>query len=114
MSKNTSLVLTVDQLKRENEKKIILGSIAAILNEEDLAQELFIENSQPESFLDLRMDLQDWDVAFKLAKEYNILKVLFISRKLVYQYETQNNVKEAMSLYQSSTISNSLSFLNNI
>ena len=45
MSKNTSLVLTVDQLKRENEKKIILGSIAAILNEEDLAQELFIETA---------------------------------------------------------------------
>jgi hypothetical protein len=60
------------------------------------------------------MDLQDCNVAFKLAKEYNILKVLFISRKLAYQYETQNNVKEAMSLYQSSTISNSLSFLNNI
>ena len=36
MSKNTSLVLTVEQLKRENEKKIMLGSIAAILDEEDL------------------------------------------------------------------------------
>ena len=114
MSKNTSLVLTVEQLKRENEKKIMLGSIAAILGEEDLAQELFIESSQPEKALDLRMDLQDWDVAFKLAKEYNVLKVPFISRKLAYQYETQNNVQEAMSLYQSSTISNPLSFLNKI
>ena len=45
MSKNTSLVLTVEQLKRENEKKIMLGSIAAILGEEDLAQELFIETA---------------------------------------------------------------------
>ena len=114
MSKNTSLVLTVEQLKRENEKKIMLGSIAAILGEEDLAQELFIESSQPEKALDLRMDLQDWDVAFKLAKEYNVLKVPFISRKLAYQYETQNNVQEAMSLYQSSTISNPLNFLNKI
>ena len=38
-AKNISLVLTVEELKRETEKKVILGHIAAILGKEDLAVE---------------------------------------------------------------------------
>ena len=114
LAKNISLVLTVDQLKKENEKKIILGHIAAILGEEDLAQELFTESSQPEKALELRIDLQDWSIALKLAKEYCPGKEPFISRRLAYQYETQGNVQEAMKLYETSMIDNKNEFINKV
>ena len=107
-AKNISLVLTVEELKKETEKKVILGHIAAILGQDNHAVELFISSSQPERALELRMDLQDWDEALKLAKEYNKNKEPFISQKLAYQYETQtqSNLQEAMNLYENSYISN--------
>ena len=114
LSKNISLALTVEQLKRENEKKILLGHIAAILGEEDLAQELFLESSQPEKALDLRIDLQDWEIALKLSRDYNTTKEPIIARKLAYQYETQNNIQDAMNLYTKSRIPNPKEFLNKI
>ena len=114
LSKNISLALTVEQLKRENEKKILLGHIAAILGEEDLAEQLFLDSSQPEKALDLRIDLQDWEIALKLAKDFNTTKEPIISRKLAYQYETQNNIQDAMNLYQKSKIINPKDFLNKI
>ena len=114
LAKNISLVLTVQQLQNETEKKVLLGHIAAILGKEDLAQELFVSSSQPEKALDLRMDLQDWDVALKLSKEYNKNKEPFISRKLAYQYETQNNIAEASNLYENSFITNPTEFIKKI
>ena len=80
-AKDISLVLTVNELKRETEKKVILGDIAAILGKEDLAAELFEGSSQPEKALELRIDLQDWEEALKLAKQYNKNKEPFISQK---------------------------------
>ena len=59
-AKDISLVLTVEELKRETEKKVILGHIAAILGKDDLACELFEGSSQPEKAFELRIDLQDW------------------------------------------------------
>ena len=113
-AKTISLVLTVEELRKETEKKVILGHIAAILGNENLAVELFVGSSQPEKALDLRMDLQDWDEALKLAKEYNKNKEPFISQKLAYQYETQNNIQEAMSLYENSYITNPEEFIKKI
>ena len=113
-SKNISLVLTVEELKKETEKKVILGHIAAILGDEKLAVEFFISSSQPERALELRIDLQDWDEALKLAKEYNKNKEPFISQKLAYQYETQNNIQEAISLYENSYINNPEEFIKKI
>ena len=113
-AKDISLVLTVEELKRETEKKVILGHIAAILGKEDLAVELFESSSQPEKALELRIDLQDWEEALKLAKQYNKNKEPFISQKLAYKYETENHYQEAMNLYENSFINNPMEFLKKI
>ena len=113
-AKDISLVLTVEELKRETEKKVILGHIAAILGKEDLAVELFEGSSQPEKALELRIDLQDWEEALKLAKQYNKNKEPFISQKLAYKYETENHYQDAMSLYENSFIDNPLEYIKKI
>ena len=109
-----SLLLTVTQLKKENEKKVILGHIAAILGQEDLAQELFTESSQPEKALELRIDLQDWPIALELSEKYAPSKVPLISRKLAYQYETQTKTQNAIELYENSMIHNPNQFLREV
>ena len=55
-AKDISLVLTVEELKRETEKKVILGHIAAILGKEDLAAESFELSSKPEKTSELGID----------------------------------------------------------
>ena len=113
-AKDISLVLTVEELKRETEKKVILGHIAAILGKEDLAVELFESSSQPEKALELRIDLRDWGEAVKLAKQYGKNEEPFISQKLAYKYETENHYQEAMNLYENSFINNPMEFLKKI
>ena len=113
-AKNISLVLTVQSFKHEYEKSILLGHIATILNDENLAQDLFIKSSKPELALDLRCDLQDWHIALKLAKTYKPHKEPFISRKLAYLLETQNNYAEAIKLYEKSLILRVTEFLNSV
>ena len=111
---NISLVLTVQSFKHEFEKNILLGHIASILGDENLAQELFIKSSKPELALDLRCDLQDWQIALKLAKTYKPHREPFISRKLAYMLETQNNYAEAIKLYEKSLILRVPEYLNSV
>lgn len=103
-AKNTSLVLTVEKLREHHEKKILLGHIASILGEEGKAQDLFTDSSKPEYALDLRIDLQDWNIALKLAKDFKPYKETFISRKIAYQNETNGMHAEALKLYEKSLI----------
>lgn len=111
---NISLTLTVEKLRFEQEKKILLGHIAAILGEEDKAEEFFKESSQPSLAVDLRCDLQDWSIALKLAKEYQKYREVFICKKLAYHNESNNNNSEAIKLYEKSKIQNIVAFLCNL
>jgi WD repeat-containing protein 19 len=113
-AKNSSLILMVEKLRNEHEKKILLGHIASILGEDSLAQELFRESSKPKLAVELRMDLQDWNIALKLANECEPLKEPFISKKIAYQYETQSNYTEAMKIYEKSFINNITEYINSI
>jgi WD repeat-containing protein 19 len=108
---NISLTLTVEKLRCESDKKILLGHIAAILGKEDKAEELFVSSSIPSLSVDLRCDLQDWNIALKLSKEYQAYREVFICKKLAYKHESDNNSAEAIKLYEKSKITNIISFL---
>lgn len=103
-SNNTSLVLTVERLRDEHEKKVLLGHISAILEQENIAQDFFTDSSKPHLALELRSDLQDWNIALKLAKDYQPHREPFISRKIAYQYEKNENISEALKMYEKSLI----------
>jgi WD repeat-containing protein 19 len=53
----------------------------------DLAADVFAGSSNPTLALDLRMDLQDWFAALKLAKQIAPEKEPLICRKLASQVE---------------------------
>jgi len=82
MCKNVGMVYSIQSIKNEVEKNILVGHIASILFKHDLAQELFMRSTRPELALEMRMDLQDWFAALKLAKQIAPEKEQFICRKL--------------------------------
>ena len=50
--------------------------------------------------LDMRMDLQDWFAALKLARQIAPEREQYICRKLASQVENQGNMMEAQKLYE--------------
>ena len=68
MCKNVGMVYSIQGIKHETEKYVLMGHVASILFKHDLAQDCFLKSTKPELALEMRMDLQDWFQALKLAK----------------------------------------------
>lgn len=95
MCKNVGMVFSIQGIKHETEKLVLIGHVASILFKHDIAQEAFLKSSKPELALEMRMDLQDWFQALKLAKQIAPEKEQLICRKLASQVENQGNTIEA-------------------
>jgi len=100
MCKNVGMVYSIQSIKHETEKYILMGHVCSILFKHDLAQDCFLKSSKPELALEMRMDLQDWFQALKLSKQIAQDKEQFICRKLASQVENQGNTIEAQKLYE--------------
>jgi len=81
------MVFSIKSIKNETEKNVLMGHVAGILFKPDLAQDMFLRSTKPELALDMRMDLQDWFAALKLAKQIAPEREQFICRKLASQVE---------------------------
>ena len=82
MCKNVGMVYSLQAIKHETEKLVLMGLVASILFKHDLAQDCFLKSSKPELALEMRMDLQDWFASLKLAKQYSPEKETYICRRL--------------------------------
>lgn len=82
MCKNVGMVYSIQSIKHETEKLVLMGHVASILFKHDVAQDAFLKSSKPELALDMRMDLQDWFQGLKLAKQIAPDKEQLICRKL--------------------------------
>ena len=111
LNHNSSLVMLINSFKNEYEKAILFGNIAAIIGDETMAQDFFKTSTKPELALELRCDLQDWNIALRLAREYKPYMEKLISRRLAYQYESQSNPSEAIKLYEESFVHNVDAFI---
>lgn len=100
MCKNVGMVYSIQSIKSETEINILIGHVASILFKHDVAQEYFMKSTKPILALEMRMDLQDWFAALKLAKQIAPEKEQFICRKLASQVENQQNNLEAQKLYE--------------
>jgi WD repeat-containing protein 19 len=57
MCKNGGMIYSIQSIKGETDKQILVGHIASILFKHDIAQEVFAKSSNPILALDMRMDL---------------------------------------------------------
>lgn len=102
ISKNVGMVYAIKSMKHESEKQVLLGNVALILHQHDLAQDLYIKSSQPKLALEMRCDLQDWLIALQLARSIAPDQEPIISKQLALQLETQGNFTEALRLFERS------------
>jgi len=100
MCKNVGMVYSIQSIQSETDKQILVGHIASMLFKHDIAQEVLQKSTNPMLALDMRMDLQDWFAALKLAKQISPEKEQLICRKLASQVENQGNIAEAQKLYE--------------
>ena len=109
LSKNVGMVYSIRVIKEESEKQVLLGYVAMILHQHDLAQELFLKSSQPRLALEMRCDLQDWLIAMQLSRNISPQMEPVICKNLAGQLETQGNFADALKLFEraSSTIESS-------
>ncbi len=94
------MVMTLQQIMHETEKNVIQGHVAMILGQYDLAMDLYLKSSDPRLALDMRCDIEDWNVALNLAKTIAPEEEPFICRKLGQQVESLGNFSEAQRLYE--------------
>ncbi|KRX03337.1 hypothetical protein PPERSA_05695 [Pseudocohnilembus persalinus] len=104
LSKNLSMVMTIQSFYHENEKNIIFANIAMILGQYDLAQELFIKSSMPINAVEMRSDIQDYVTALNLAKKLAPQLEPYICRRLAMLRESQGNDQDARQLFEKSVI----------
>ncbi|OMJ78816.1 hypothetical protein SteCoe_21300 [Stentor coeruleus] len=100
LSKNVGMVYSIRAIKEESEKNILLGYVAMILHQHDLAQELFLKSSQPILALEMRCDLQDWLIAMQLSRNVAPHMEPVICKNLAGQLESQGNYADALKLYE--------------
>ncbi|CAG9314821.1 unnamed protein product [Blepharisma stoltei] len=100
ISKNVGMVYAIKNMKHESEKQILLGNVALILHQHDLAQDLYMKSSQPKLALEMRCDLQDWIIALQLARSVAPEEEPIISKQLALQLEAQGNYSEALRLFE--------------
>lgn len=100
LSKNVGMVYSIRGIKQESEKQVLLGYVAMILHQHDLAQELFTKSSQPKLALEMRCDLQDWLIAMQLSRNIAPHMEPVICKNLAGQLETQGNFADALKLFE--------------
>jgi WD repeat-containing protein 19 len=100
LSKNVGMVYSINAIKQESEKQVLLGFVAMILHQHDIAQELFMKSSQPKLALEMRCDLQDWLIAMQLSRTTVPHMEPIICKNLASQVETQGNYIDALKLFE--------------
>jgi len=100
VSKDVGKVFAIQSIKNENEKLVLLGHVAIMLAQPDLAQDFFLKSTQQHLALEMRCDLQDWLIALKLARSIDPAQEPVISKKLAQQFEMQGNFNEALKLFE--------------
>lgn len=69
------------------------------LRKHDAAMEFFLKSSRPRLAVEMRMDLQDWEIALRLSSQLVPEQEPFICRKYAGQLENQGNYIEAKKYF---------------
>uniref|UniRef100_A0AAZ3QAW7 Anaphase-promoting complex subunit 4 WD40 domain-containing protein n=1 Tax=Oncorhynchus tshawytscha TaxID=74940 RepID=A0AAZ3QAW7_ONCTS len=87
MSGNVGMVMSLQGIKGIEDRSLLAGHLAMFLNDYNLAQDLYLESSCPNTALEMRRDLQHWDSALMLAKRLAEDQIPFISKEYAVQLE---------------------------
>uniref|UniRef100_A0A1B6EAI7 WD repeat-containing protein 19 n=1 Tax=Clastoptera arizonana TaxID=38151 RepID=A0A1B6EAI7_9HEMI len=94
------MVFSLKLIEDIENKKLLAGHIAMFLQDFDLAQELFLESSEPVQALVMRQDLLQWAEALRLATSLDPGQLPYISLQYASQLELIGSYSEALSHYE--------------
>uniref|UniRef100_A0AAZ3NV41 WD repeat domain 19 n=1 Tax=Oncorhynchus tshawytscha TaxID=74940 RepID=A0AAZ3NV41_ONCTS len=100
MSGNVGMVMSLQGIKGIEDRSLLAGHLAMFLNDYNLAQDLYLESSCPNTALEMRRDLQHWDSALMLAKRLAEDQIPFISKEYAVQLEFIGDYVNALSHYE--------------
>ncbi|CAG7728859.1 unnamed protein product [Allacma fusca] len=95
-----AMVHTLDKVSQEEDRSLAFGHVAAILEEYDLAEKYFLESSNRIEALNLRRDLQEWDIALQLAHKMAPNEVPVISKEFALNEEFTGDYIHALQLFE--------------
>uniref|UniRef100_A0A8L0DNG0 WD repeat-containing protein 19 n=1 Tax=Oncorhynchus mykiss TaxID=8022 RepID=A0A8L0DNG0_ONCMY len=100
MSGNVGMVMSLQGIKGIEDRSLLAGHLAMFLNDYNLAQDLYLVSSCPNTALEMRRDLQHWDSALMLAKRLAEDQIPFISKEYAVQLEFIGDYVNALSHYE--------------
>uniref|UniRef100_A0A0L8I442 Anaphase-promoting complex subunit 4 WD40 domain-containing protein n=2 Tax=Octopus bimaculoides TaxID=37653 RepID=A0A0L8I442_OCTBM len=95
-----AMVRDLKEIGKTEEWNLLIGYVAMILKEFNLAQESFLSSSQPKEALEMRKDLLQWDSALQLAKVLDPESIPFISLESAEELELTGKYMEALNHYE--------------
>lgn len=93
-------VMSLERIELIDDKNLLAGHVALFFGEYNLAQDFFLNSSQPIAALDLRRDLLQWDQALTLAETLAPDQVTIISREYAQQLEFNGKFSDALHQYE--------------
>ncbi|XP_046853283.1 WD repeat-containing protein 19-like [Xenia sp. Carnegie-2017] len=97
---NVGIVVSLNEIKEIEDKNLLSGYVAMLMENYDLAQELFMASTNPLAALEMRRDLLNWDQALELAKGLAPDQIPFISREYAHQLEFTGDYVNALIHYE--------------
>ncbi|CAH1776664.1 unnamed protein product [Owenia fusiformis] len=97
---NVGMVMSLQKIKGIEDRNLLSGYIAMFMEDFDLAQDLFLNSSQPLAALEMRRDLLNWDSALKLAKSLAPDQIPYISKEYAQQLEFTGDYGNALNHYE--------------
>ncbi|XP_067993676.1 WD repeat-containing protein 19 isoform X2 [Melanerpes formicivorus] len=97
---NPGMVMSLEQIKGIEDRNLLAGHLAMFTNDFNLAQDLYLASSCPIAALEMRKDLQHWDIALQLAKRLAPDQIPFISKEYAAQLEFTGDYVNALAHYE--------------
>ncbi|CAJ0941201.1 unnamed protein product, partial [Mesorhabditis belari] len=94
-----SMVWALDEVNDMEEKTLVAGHLALLIEDFDAAEKNFLNSSQPLEALDMRRDLLHWPKALQLAQKFAKDQIPFISKEYAQQLEFMGDYSTAMQHY---------------
>ncbi|KAK6619206.1 hypothetical protein RUM44_003588 [Polyplax serrata] len=98
--KDAGMVWSLEGIAECEDKNALCGHVSMFLGQFDKAEEWYLKSSEPDSALNMRRDLLQWDRALHLAKKLSPFQIPFISREYAAQLEFMGNYSEALSHFE--------------
>jgi WD repeat-containing protein 19 len=98
---DAAMVQSLERIKRIEDRQLLSGHVHLLFSQFEEAQERFLASSRPETALEMRRDLLNWDHALKLAGSIAPDQVPTISYEYGQQLEFKGEYALALKMYGS-------------